>query len=491
MNENIIDTKDNFSFPDGFAERMRRMLGEDFDAFCEAYSKPRRTSLRVNRVKDDGELEAILSKHFDLSEVPWARDGFYVNNAEISRPGLHPLHEAGAYYIQEASAMISVSISPPKAGERVLDLCAAPGGKSTQIASYLNGDGLLLANEIHPARASVLSSNIERMGIKNALVTNEAPDKLAPHFNQFFDRIFVDAPCSGEGMFRKEEAALTGWSKEHLHVCAERQLDILNSAAKMLKPDGRIIYSTCTFAPEENECVIAKFLLAHPDFKIVDPEIHIDGFANGNPLWAKDFSDIDNTPDGIEKCVRLFPHRADAEGHFAAVLERCGGESFTPEIKKDRQKSKKNAPKSAPIKWEKAFEDFARSFLTSEFTRSLLSLSAVTFGENVYLLPSPLTLDGLRVLRAGLHLGEIKGERFIPSHALALAMTSKDAKSVCELSITDAVAYIKGESIPASGLSKGWVLLTFEGVSLGLGKVSDGIIKNHYPKGLRRNITVL
>ena len=491
MNENIIDIKDNFDFPDGFSERMRKMLGEDFDAFCNAYSKPRRTSLRVNRVKDDGKLEAILTRHFDLSEVTWARDGFYVDNAEASRPGLHPLHEAGAYYIQEASAMISVSLSPPKAGERVLDLCAAPGGKSTQIASYLNGDSLLVANEIHPARASVLSSNIERMGIKNALVTNEAPDKLVPHFSSFFDRIFVDAPCSGEGMFRKEEAALTQWSEEYLEVCAERQLDILNSAAKMLKSNGRIVYSTCTFAPEENECVIAKFLLTHPDFKIVDPQIRIDGFTNGNPLWVKEFSDIESIPDGIEKCVRLFPHRADAEGHFAAVLERCGGDDYATDSRKDRPKSKKNAQKSTPVKWEKPFEDFARSCLSADFTKSLLSLPAVTFGENIYLLPFSLPLDGLRVLRAGLHIGEVKGDRFIPSHALALAMTDGDAENVCNLTLPDAVAYIRGESIPASGLSKGWVLLTYDGVSLGFGKVSDGIVKNHYPKGLRRNIPIL
>ena len=485
MNENIIDIKEDFAFPKGFEERMRRMLGEDFDAFCSAYSKPRRTSLRLNKIKDDGALELSLKKHFELSPVPWTRDGFYVDNSDTSRPGLHPLHEAGAYYIQEASAMISVSLAPPTPGERVLDLCAAPGGKSTQIASYLCSDGLLVSNEIHPARAAVLSSNIERMGIKNALVTNEAPDKLVPHFKSFFDRIFVDAPCSGEGMFRKEEAALTQWSEEYLRVCADRQLDILSAAAKMLKCGGRLIYSTCTFAPEENECVLARFLPEHPEFEIVDPEIKIDGFTSGNPLWAKEFGQLDNVPEGLEKCVRLFPHRADAEGHFAAVLRKRDGDEAVA-VKKDRQK--KNSPKAVLLKWEKQFDEFARTALTPEFAKELLQRPTAVFGNNVYALPCELSLDGLRVLRAGLHLGEVKGNTFLPSHALALSMKKSDAVRSFHLSREQATAYVRGETISAPDLEKGWTLLVYEGVSLGFGKVSDGIIKNHYPKGLRRNL---
>jgi NOL1/NOP2/sun family putative RNA methylase len=486
MSEYIIDMNEDFAFPKGFEERMKRMLGEDFNAFCAAYSKPRRTALRLNRVKDNGQLEDCVKEHFSLSPVPWARDGFYVDNADISRPGLHPLHEAGAYYIQEASAMISVSLAPPIPGERVLDLCAAPGGKSTQIASHLCSDGLLVANEIHPTRAAVLSSNIERMGIKNALVTNEAPDRLVPHFSGFFDRIFVDAPCSGEGMFRKEEAALKQWSQEYLRVCAERQLDILDSAAKMLAPGGHLIYSTCTFAPEENECVIAGFLIDHPEFEIVDPQIRIDGFTSGNPLWAKEFGQFNELPQGLEKCVRLFPHLADAEGHFAAVLRKHEyGDKITASPKK---RPKKNTPKASPVKWERQFEEFARAALTTEFTEKLLQYPTAVFGNNIYSLPCELSLDGLRVLRAGLHLGEVKGNSFLPSHALALAMNKDDAARSFELTRELAAAYVRGETISAAQLEKGWTLLSYEGVSLGFGKVSDGIIKNHYPKGLRRNL---
>ncbi|MBQ9162025.1 MAG: RsmF rRNA methyltransferase first C-terminal domain-containing protein [Clostridia bacterium] len=486
MKENTIDTKENFAFPEGFAERMQKMLGCDFEAFCAAYSKPRRAALRINPLKDTGNLKGKIAAQFSLSPVPWAKYGFYVDGAESSHPGLHPFHEAGAYYIQEASAMISVSLAPPRYGEKVLDLCAAPGGKSTQIAAFLGGEGLLVANEIHPARAAVLSSNIERMGIQNALVTNESPDKLAGRFIEFFDRIFVDAPCSGEGMFRKEEAALTQWSEDYLRVCADRQSSILDNAAKMLAPDGVLVYSTCTFAPEENECVIAEFLSRHSNFEIMDAEISHEGFLKGNPLWVNEFSTLDTTVEGLEKCVRLFPHRADAEGHFAAVLHRVG----TPrkaDVATKTKKDTKQKRQTPTVQWKKPFYEFARDCLSVDFTQKLDVRPAAIFGDNVYALPCTTDLDGLRVLRAGLHLGSVRGNRFEPSHALALAMLPTDAQRVYELSDKEAVAYIRGEAIAADA-AKGWILLTYQGVSLGFGKVSDGLIKNHYPKGLRRNL---
>jgi len=269
-------------------------------------------------------------------------------------------------------------------------------------------------------------------------------------------------------------------------VCADRQSEILDSAAKMLTLDGVLVYSTCTFAPEENECVIADFLSRHSDFEIIDPQISNEGFSRGNPWWAQEFSTLDVIPEGLEKCVRLFPHRADAEGHFAAVLHKLGNPKnadFAFKAKKDvRQKRQ-----AMTLQWKKPFDELARDCLSIEFAQRLTSRPAAVFGENVYALPCQMELDGLRVLRAGLHLGSVKGNRFEPSHALALAMLPTDAQRFYELSYAEAVAYVRGEAIAADA-PKGWILLTYQGISLGFGKVSDGLIKNHYPKGLRRNL---
>lgn len=253
--------------PQDFAERMKDMLKEDYDAFLKSYENEKYQALRVNPLKaKDAAVEEKAP--FSLTKVPWAAHGFYYDSAD--QPGKHPYHEAGVYYIQEPSAMAPAEYLEAKPGERILDLCAAPGGKSTQIGAALNGEGLLISNEIHPARAKILSENIERMGIRNAIVTNETPEHLSEIFVEYFDRILVDAPCSGEGMFRKNEDAMTEWSKENVTLCAERQDGILSHAASMLRPGGRLVYSTCTFAPEENEGSISRFLEKHPEFSIVE-----------------------------------------------------------------------------------------------------------------------------------------------------------------------------------------------------------------------------
>ena len=255
--------------PQAFLNRMESMLGEEYPAFLESYEKEKYQALRLNSIK--GDIAQMKDKvPFQLQPVAWAKDGFYYEKDDA--PGKYPLHEAGVYYIQEPSAMAPAAYLTRQmadgAGERILDLCAAPGGKSTQIAATMEGRGTLISNEIHPARAKILSQNIERMGIRNAVVTNEDSGRLTKYFLAFFDGIIVDAPCSGEGMFRKDEAAVTEWSPENVHRCAGRQQEILENAATMLKPGGRLVYSTCTFAPEEDEQAIGRFLEAHPEFTL-------------------------------------------------------------------------------------------------------------------------------------------------------------------------------------------------------------------------------
>ena len=278
--------------PKEFLARMERQLGEEYPEYLASLQRPRAAALRFNPLK--GEPPRLP---FVTEAVPWEPMGYYFDPQ--ARPGLHPYHEAGVYYLQEASAMAPVALLDPKPEERICDLCAAPGGKSTQIAGRLMGRGFLLCNEYSPKRAKILSRNVERMGIANALVTNESPERLAKALPGYFDRVLVDAPCSGEGMFRKEEAAVTDWSEDTVAMCARRQGEILTQAAKLVRPGGLLVYSTCTFAPQEDEEAVEKFLRAHPDFVPEPPEAP----------WF--------TP-GPNGSFRLWPHKLRGEGHFAA-----------------------------------------------------------------------------------------------------------------------------------------------------------------------------
>lgn len=438
--------------PAAFLERMRRLLGAEFDDFLASYQRPRNTALRFNPLK--GENRPLP---FCAEAVPWEKHGFYLT--EGARPALNPLHDAGAYYLQEPSAMAPAQLLAPQPGEWVLDLCAAPGGKSTQIAAAMQGEGLLVCNEIHPKRAKVLASNIERMGVANALVLNEHPAQLAERFSGCFDRILVDAPCSGEGMFRKEDAAVADWSEETVKMCAARQTEILNSAAEMLRRGGRLVYSTCTFSPEENEGVIDRFLQEHSDFsvEIVDAPY----FSEGRPEWiASENADLSHT-------FRLFPHKLRGEGHFAAVLRRSGEEA----------RRKCEAQKLLPI--PKPVEEF--------FREGKLSLcgGTVAFGETYFLAPDGLPdLRGLRVVRVGLELGEVRKGRFVSAHALALWAKDFSQKVSFSSDSEEISAYLRGETL-RSDLT-GWVLVCVDDYSLGWAKGSGGVLKNHYPKGLRR-----
>ena len=455
--------------PIEFQERMQQMLGEEYEAFLQGYGKPRFHALRRNPLKIEKEKFYDLIP-FELKKVPWTEHGYYYGNTE--QPGKHPYHEAGIYYIQEPSAMSVVEYLEVKPGEQVLDLCAAPGGKTTQIAGFMEGKGLLVCNEIHPQRAKILSENIERMGVRNALVTNETPQKLSTVFPGFFDKILVDAPCSGEGMFRKNEEALVEWSLENVQMCADRQDEILEEVAKMLRPGGRICYSTCTFAPAENEDCMARFLNSHPEFHLVEVEKK-GNMSSGNPAYAKSLAE------GLEKTIRLWPHKLDGEGHFIAVLEKDGilEMDYKPISRNGNEKVLKEKECQEYLEFEK------------EFLKEKLGKNLFLFGEQLYIMPENMPgLKGLKVLRPGFHLGTIKKKRFEPSHALALALKPEEAVNVWDLKADslEMKQYLSGQTFNAQGI-KGWYLITVDGYSIGWGKLAGGIMKNHYPKGLRKN----
>lgn len=453
--------------PQAFLDRMEQMLGGEYPAFLQSYEKERYQALRVNPLKADRDVFEAAAP-FTLRPVAWEPNGFYYGKE--AAPGKHPYHAAGVYYIQEPSAMAPAAYLDAQPGEKILDLCAAPGGKSTQIAAAMRGEGLLISNEIHPARAKILSENIERMGIRNAMVTNESPQSLAKVFEAYFDRIMVDAPCSGEGMFRKNADACDEWSPENVVLCAERQAEILECAASMLRPGGRMVYSTCTFAPEENEGTISQFLAKHPEFEIADV-MHYPQMSSGVAAWTSD------PQPGLERTIRLFPHRVDGEGHYLAVLTKAGSVSENYEGYCAR-----GMEKGIPERDAKEYLDFAKETLRNKPEGNL-----IRFGEQLYLAPENMpSTKGLKVLRLGLHLGTMKKNRFEPSHALALALRSEDVLHSYDMAgdSQDVRMYLNGQTLQADG-EKGWYLMTVDGYSIGWGKLAGGMIKNHYPKGLR------
>ena len=461
------------NLPIEFENKMKAFLGNEWDDFLYSYDNNRFQALRFNTLKVQSPEERMrILKTLKISsdkKVSWANEAYYFD--ENVRPGKHPYHEMGLYYIQEPSAMSAAALLAPKPGMRVLDLCAAPGGKSTQLATYLGDSGLLVSNEINTQRSRILSQNIERMGIKNAIVTNEDSFVLASHFPGFFNAIQVDAPCSGEGMFRKLPEAIEQWSVENVAICAARQKEILDNAAVMLKPGGTIVYSTCTFSKEENEDVIECFLEKHPDFT-------------------------------LEEMERFWPHKVDGEGHFVAKLVRRG--SVDTGFKSDRQtkkiknnKNRKNETKSALTKENmKLLSEFLDETISDDMAALIKNSRLVMFGEQLYRLPDmEVDIKGLKVQRAGLHIGEFKKQRFEPSHSLALALKLSEAKNVVKLTCDNpqTIGFFNGQSVmlsdeQAAECKKGWALVCVDGYPAGWGKVNGTQVKNHYPKGLRNKI---
>lgn len=479
------------NLPIEFEKKMKAFLGNEWDDFLYSYDNNRFQALRFNTLKVQSTEERMrILKVLGISsdkKVSWADEAYYFD--ENVRPGKHPYHEMGLYYIQEPSAMSAAALLAPKPGMRVLDLCAAPGGKSTQLATYLGDSGLLVSNEINTQRSRILSQNIERMGIKNAIVTNEDSFVLASHFPGFFNAIQVDAPCSGEGMFRKLPEAIEQWSMENVAICAARQKEILDNAAVMLKPGGVIVYSTCTFSKEENEDVIEYFLERHPDF-------------------------------ALEEMERFWPHKVDGEGHFVAKLVRRGsvnelgadydlcedscnkvedtGLKADRKTKKNKNsKNRKNETKPALTKENmKLLTEFLDETISEDMAAWIKNSRLVMFGEQLYRLPDmEVDIKGLKVQRAGLHIGEFKKQRFEPSHSLALALKLSEAKNVVKLTWDDpqTTGFFNGQSVMLSDeqtaeCKKGWALVCVDGYTAGWGKVNGTQVKNHYPKGLRNKI---
>ena len=457
--------------PVEFENRMKDYLGEEINDFLASYSLEEVKSLRINPLKcrDDNAID--MGFLHDNKNVPWEKRGFYYD-ANVLSPGKHPYHEAGAYYIQEASAMAPVTLLDVKPGDRVLDLCAAPGGKSTQIAGYLQGEGILISNEIVPSRAKILSENIERMGVRNAVVISEDPRNISGKFTGYFDKILVDAPCSGEGMFRRSEIALNEWSMDNIKMCKDRQSWILDEAYKMLAPGGRLVYSTCTFSKEEDEINALEFFERYDDISYVKADV--EGLEPGF--------------DGIG--YRLWPHKIQGEGHYFCIFEKAGDSTV------------KNMPcfgyeKGVSLKEKntlKEIYDFIDENIKSDYFKDKKLLK---FGDHIYAIPDETpSLKGIKVFRPGLHIGSFVKGRFTPAHALFMALTEEECVRHCDVTVEDGLIYkyINGETFNVTedmvggALSNGYYGIFVDGYSIGFGKLTGCIMKNHYPKGLRKNL---
>ncbi|WP_125981605.1 RsmF rRNA methyltransferase first C-terminal domain-containing protein [Loigolactobacillus iwatensis] len=448
--------------PEGFTQKYQRLLGDESVAFLASFNKTGYKGFRLNPLKSQPK-QVNLDLTQPINYTQWGYFGS-VNGRSVD-------HQAGYVYSQEPSAMYVGEVAAPRPGERVLDLCAAPGGKTTHLAGFMQQTGLLVSNEIMLKRARILAENVERFGCRNVVITNETPDHLAKHFPDYFDRILVDAPCSGEGMFRKDHSATQYWTPAYPAECAKRQREILTEAVKMLKPGGQLIYSTCTFSPEEDEQMMAWLVATYPEFSLV-PIKRATGMVAGRPDWA------DGNPT-LKNAVRLFPHLLAGEGHFIAKLQKAG----RPEVigvkrprKKKRSKSTNQLSKEQLAVWQA----FAQENLDGIGFNQL-----IVFGEQLYALPQPLKLDRLNVVRPGLHLGTFKAHRFEPAYALALALVPEQFKQRLTLTTSDYQRYVHGDTIPSELAGKQWLLLLYQGKTVGFGKLVNKTVKNFFPKGLR------
>jgi len=527
--------------PESFVNRMRTLLGDEFEAWLASYAAPRRYGLRVNTLKTDGESYRMSSPFREgLRPVPWAEAGYYY--AEEDRPGKHPHYHAGLYYIQEPSAMAPAELLDVRPGHRVLDLCAAPGGKSTQIAAKLKGSGLLVANDNARERTKALARNLELAGVRNAVVLNEEPERLTPVFRGFFDRVLVDAPCSGEGMFRKDESMIADWLRHPAGHWTAMQRKVLRRAAEMVAPGGLLVYSTCTFSPEENEERIAELLAERPDFEVV-PIALAHGWVPGRPDWVR-LEGVDRRHvEAVAGTVRLWPHRVEGEGHYAAVLRRASGAARADadaggdpresvgagardpdaahggaardrlraraSADADRGRDAGKAGKRGKARGNGAFGgrdadplEAWRAFRAELLPEFEPPGRLVAAGELVYAQPEGVPdLSGLSVVRHGWLLGEARRGRFAPSQALAMGLAAEEAARRVDYGADEpeALKFLKGETLPleprrltlrpgAEGRppdAAGYALVCVDGFPFGWGKLRDGLLINERPPGWR------
>lgn len=450
------------NLPQSFLEQMKTILGEEFPAFVDSYKQKHYSGVRVNELKIEPDSFLQLSG-LSLSEVPWTNNGFYYEG-ETSL-AKHPYYYAGLYYIQEPSAMAPAALLPIEPGDKVLDLCAAPGGKSTELGAGLQGEGLLVSNDISNSRAKALYKNIELFGIKNAVVLSEPPEKLTSRFRGYFDKILIDAPCSGEGMFRKKTAGIASWLEYGPEFYGKLQREILTEAVQMLKPGGMLLFSTCTFSPIENENSVNYVLEHFPDMKLAELPM-FPGFDTGHPEW------VESGREDLLKCRRLWPHKIQGEGHFLALLQKSG-----------------HAEESRVMQYVNPTSKIPESVI--EFLKLIAwdipSNRLEIVGDKVFLLPEELpNIKGLRILGSGLLLGFLKKNRFEPSQALAMALKGEEFQNFISLPVEDerVIKYLKCETISLEG-KNGWALIGVDGYPLGWGKIAGGMCKNKYYPGWR------
>lgn len=459
--------------PEAFLLKMQELLGEEFGQYLESFKEEWKPGLRVNTLKlSPKELAELVP--WNLEPVPWADNGFYYDgtlDGEVLRPSKHPAYYAGLYYLQEPSAMTPAAMLPVVPGDRVLDLCAAPGGKSTELASKLKGRGMLVSNDISYSRARALLKNLELAGAANICVTSEAPEKLAGVWPEFFDKILVDAPCSGEGMFRRDEDMVKDWNEKGPEYYVPIQRQILSQAAAMLRPGGYMLYSTCTFSVEEDEGNVAYVLEEFPQMQLCCLDLDkVPGACGGF---------------GLSGCMRLFPHRLKGEGHFLALMRKKGGDDGGKEILPPMDPVTAGKRVRA-VEKEKELDAFLRQSGTEwDYGR------IVIHQDNAYYLPEGLAWNlPLRFLRTGLFLGELKKGRFEPSQALAMSMKAGQFPNTVSFPGGDSrvLRYLKGETISLEGDEgpvKGWCLAAMEGFPLGWAKGTGMSLKNKYYPGWR------
>ena len=464
------------NLPESFEEKMKELLQDEYEEYAACFEDENLSGIRVNTLKLSPDEFKEISP-FEIERIPWIKNGFFYE--EEAQPARHPYYYGGLYYLQEPSAMTPASLLDVQPGDRVLDVCAAPGGKSTELAAKLKGEGVLVSNDISNSRAKGLLKNIELFGVRNAIVTSEAPDKLLQTFDGYFDKILVDAPCSGEGMFRKMPSMIKTWEEYGVDYYAALQREIITTAAKMLRPGGYLLYSTCTFSPEENEGTIQYLLNENPDMEVVpaideknpNQDVSYEGFSFGRPDWI---------PDGCEElkhCIRIWPHKIAGEGHFVALLHK----KETAEEGRVRIEERKAPGKNAISEEAMKFMDSLKFEIDP---KQLMVLE-----DRIYLLPKGIpSLKGLRMLRSGLLIGEMKKNRFEPSQALANALKMEEYDNCYDLAADDidVIRYLKCESIEIKKEVKdGWVLVCVNGHPLGFGKYSKGNFKNKYLPGWR------
>ena len=461
------------NLPAAFEDKMKQLLKEEYQDYIACYDEPRYYGLRVNTKKISVEKFREICP-FEIWPIPWIENGFYYDGESVS-PAKHPYYFAGLYYLQEPSAMTPASRLPVEPGDRVLDVCAAPGGKATELGAKLGNTGMLVANDISNSRAKGLLKNLEVFGIGNMLVLSEEPGKLTEYFPEYFDKILIDAPCSGEGMFRKDKKMVRAWEEHGPEFFSKLQRSIVMQAADMLRPGGMLLYSTCTFDALENEGTIEYLLEQHPEFHICEMEGY-EGFCCGKPETIK------SGDESFLKTVRIFPHKMHGEGHYLALLQK--GEPSGALKGSTKKKSGKKLPEELTA--------FLREIDPSVAGGAWMPERFDIHGERVYYMPEGLPdVKGIRFLRTGLLVGEIKKNRFEPSQALAMCLDKESYPHCIDLPVSDdrIVRYLKGETIQVDDVAdrkeKGWYLFCVDGYPLGWGKLSGGTLKNKYLPGWR------